>query len=690
MSLFPRDTDNLDYRGSLVDQNIIEPMDPDDTPVQESVKFVERFKRESEQSDIRQAAVTLWEQADNMIEGKHWSGANTSKRRNNWKAKLTINRIFGVQEKAVSLLVEMLPEMEILPRDPASVVPAEMMDNFFRHEWDRRSWGTTLAMIADKANAQRTAFIKTYWDAHGDGGRGTVRLEPMSNYRLFFHSGTLIRDGKVRTKGVVHSFDMTRNEVISKYGVDPEGSINQMQGRREPINGASPALNLMTKNEMGVGETTYIGGSTPFNDAQDSPNVQKQKDTYEVLECWYMDDARVETPEFDGSTRPITPLLYPHGRVITTCNRRLLFDGPNPLRFFPFVALSTKMDLDRIFGPSMINQITEPQQDLNKRRSQFADHAALTANPMGLASGGSGLDADKMKANPGEIHMTFDMDGFKWIAPPELGREVSESVAMDIQDIEHISGMEELLQGQEPNRIESGIGIEKVQNAARTRSNLRSMFFDAGLRACAENVISMFLDFVKQPRQFRFLNIRALEQQFGMFDPQTMVLPHRQSRKAELEQQVFQIQSDMMMSEPAPDLIASANARIQSLREEIEAVDRLPASDLVSFDIRIMSGTRSLTQSAKTALTFQAFESQAISRYTLLKELKYPDYQNAYLLKMQEEQQAAESQAQAEQMAFEREVELERIKFENERELLMIKEAAEIKKIEAQPDKEGS
>lgn len=689
MRLFPR-AENLDYRGSLVDSNVIEPMDPDDTPIAESVKFVERFKRESEQSDIRQAAVKYWEQSDNMIEGKQWGNATNRRQGRNWKANLTINRTFGVQEKAVSLLVEMLPEMEILPRDPASVVPAEMMDNFFRHEWERHQWGTTLAMIADKATSQRTTFVKTYWDAHGDGGRGSIQIEPVSNYRLFFHPGTLIRDGKVRTKGVVHSFDMSRNEIISKYGVDPEGPVTQMQGRRNPANGASPALNLMTKNEMGIGETTYIGGASPFNDAQQGPNVQKRKDTYEVMECWFMDDTRVETPEFDGTTKPVAPLMYPHGRIITICNRRLLFDGPNPLKFFPFVALSTKMDLERIFGPSMINQIAEVQQELNKRRSQVADHSALTANPMGLASGGSGLDVNKMKANPGEIHMTFDMDGFKWVPPPELGREVFESIVMANQDIENISGMEELLMGQEPHRIESGIGIEKVQNAGRTRSNLRSLFFDAGLRTVAENVISMFLDFVKQPRQFRFLNIRALEQQFGMFDPTTMVLPHRASRKAELEQEIFQIQSDMMMSMPTSALIASANARIQHLRQEIQAVDQMPASDLVSFDVRIMTGTRSLTQSAKTALTFQAYEAGAIGRYTLLKELKYPDFQNAYLLKMQEEQQAAQSQVEAEQLAFEREIELERIKFENERELLMIKEAAEIKKLQAKPRRDSS
>ena len=482
--LFPR-PENLDLRGTMVDQQLIEPQDPDDTSVMEAVKLVERFKRESENSDIRQAAMRFWEQADNMIEGNHWNetGGNR-KRRRTWKANLTINRTFGVQEKAVSLLVEMLPEIEITPRDPASVIPAEMMDNYFRHEWETKGWGTTLAMIADKATAHRTSFVKTYWDKHGDAGRGAPVIEPLSNYRLFLHDGAVIREGRLQTKYAIHSFDMTRNEIISKYGVDPEGALTQMQGMRRPgmrrpDTSKSGAAGLRTKNEMGIGETTYIGGSGSTTQPKESPNVQRRRNTYEVLECWFMDDTRTQTAEFN-SPGGISPLLYPNGRIITVCNRRLLHDGANPLKFFPFVALSTKMDLERLFGPSMINQIAEPQQELNKRRSQFADHAAKASNPIGLASGSSGLDVNKLKGNPGAIEMTFDMDGFKWIPPPELGKEVFDCIAMANEDIENISGMEELLLGQQPHTVESGIGIEKVQNAGRTRSNLRSMFFDAG------------------------------------------------------------------------------------------------------------------------------------------------------------------------------------------------------------------
>ena len=137
----------------------------------------------------------------------------------------------------------------------------------------------------------------------------------------------------------------------------------------------------------------------------------------------------------------------------------------------------------------------------------------------------------------------------------------------------------------------------------------------------------------------------------------------------------------MLRSDLDPQLIQASQGRIMQLRQEIREVNELPASDLVSLDIRIMTGTRSLTQSAKTALAFQLYEADVISSYTLMKDLKYPDFQNAYLLHRQEQQQAAQAQAEAEQLAFEREKELERIKFEYERELLFIKESAEITKL---------
>lgn len=656
MPLFPRRENPLEARDHLVDSNLLEPESPDDTPVDRAVKLVYKFKRESERSAVRKKAEDYWEQADRLIDGDHWKGLS----REDWQAKLTINKIYGVHEKSISLMVEGIPELEIAARDAASVELSEILDNYFRYEWDTNNWALTIAMVLDKAVAHRIGWVKVYWDAHGDAGRGRVKLEPVSNYDLFIHDGAVIRDGKVMSKYMVHKFDMSRNEILSKYNVDVEGRESIGYGSRRGNPDAN--FSLQYQNELGMGETTHIGSMGYFNESRRSPNVAPRKDTYEVLECWYMDDSRVETAEYDPRGLRVPSLLYPHGRIVTVGNQRLLYDGPNPFRFTPFVPFATKLDMERMFGPSVINQIASPQDELNKRRSQIADHATLCSNPVGLVTAASGLDPDVVRTQPGAVHMSYDLDGFKWIDPPSLAPEVINGAALADDDIDDISGMHEIHRGEEPNNLRSGTAVQKVREEGRTRPNLWGMFADGGFRTVTHHVISLFLDFVPDSRQFQFLNSRSMEMEYGLFNPQEMVIPNRRNIIAELQQQIMQLEADLRSFPPQDprfvEFFQGTQAAIANLQQEIFVVESLPASELVSYDVRVSTGTRALTQAGKAALATQYYELGTVTGYTMMQSARFPNYHKAWQLKQEENRRAAEAAEQAAQNEHNRQIEL--------------------------------
>ena len=68
---------------------------------------------------------------------------------------------------------------------------------YVSHEWERNNWLSVFGIALKQMVSHSTSFLKIFWDIHGDGGRGTVKVEAVSNYDLFNDEGAMIRDGKL-------------------------------------------------------------------------------------------------------------------------------------------------------------------------------------------------------------------------------------------------------------------------------------------------------------------------------------------------------------------------------------------------------------------------------------------------------------------------------------------------------------
>lgn len=653
---------------------------PDTTPENQLVEMVYRFKRESEQSEKRREARNWWEESDRLIRGEHWHGLDKFKA--DWQQKLIINKVYPIWEKAVSMQVEGLPHLEIVPRMPHHDTFSEEVDNFVRYEWDRNGWTAVIASVLKKVVPHTVGFIKVYWDRHGDGGRGCVKLEPISNYDLFLPENATIRDGKLVAKTRIHRFHMTRAEILSAYQRDPEGEYDDAMAGRHNLaqnNAQRPPMNkpgmssLQTDNELNIGTSYYPGtggGVSGMSGEARSDSAPVRKDGYEVLECHYYDDTRVEYPNFDDALAVEPELKYPHGRIITVANGRLLLDIPNPLSFDPLVPLSDDPDMDSIYNPSVINQLQQPQMELNKLRSQVCDHNELCANPIMAIDSNANLTQDTVTNQPGQRIVVRFMPngnpGVVWIEPPRMSSEVFTGIGMAEQDMDEISGHHEVNRGEEPSDRASGIAIQALQSEGRTRANLRGMFLDEGIKTIVRNVISCYVDFVTEDRKFKFRDPSSLDMQWGSFDPQAQIMPARELELLPFREQIQDLQGELINAEmvggATPDIVQDIDSKIKMLEERIRLIQEMPGHEFVQFDIAIQTGTRNLTQQAQSAMAIQLFELGILPRQTVLQSLDWPGWQKALMLKMQEEEAVAKAQAEAETLAFERELALEREK----------------------------
>lgn len=663
----------LESRRVLASRGSIHRDNPDDTPKSEAVDLIRRFKRESEDSELRTKAMRWWQECDRFLEGDQWD-EDIVKHLAPWQAQLTINKLHKVREKWASLLMKSIPKVEFLPRDAANTLIADAIDGFFAHEWERNGWATTIGIVLKQAIAHGIGWVKIYWDVHGDGGRGVVKIEPVSNYDLFLDDGAVIRDGKLECKYAIHRFEMTRNKILSVYEDDPGGALkSDAEAMEEYADGSvrnEPPKSRILRylDDLNVGESTRGSGGVGGDDMTERhPEHAVRKEVYTVNECLYFDDSRIEGPEVDAAEGEIPPLKYPNGRIMTECNGTLLYDDANRLGFNMYVPLCLSPDIERIYNPSLIYHCISPQKELNKRRSQIADHASMAANPVLVISQASQIDQDFIPY-PGAVIVTMDEQspngGVWWLEPPPLAPEVVQSSSASDRDIDVISAIEDVAWGRETNQLESGVALDHLQGASETIPNMYTMFIDDGFKTICRNVASCYLDFVSEERKYRFLDTRKLEMAHGSFNPSELLLPSREDAIAVIQEEigVFLQQIDdaetTLPPEEVEEIVPYIAAEIQAREAQIDQIWQMPASDLVSFDVMLQTGTRDLTKVAVQSMAAQILELGGITLPTYMEMVSFPNWLQAYNLKQQELQAEAEAEAEAieEQVALQREI----------------------------------
>lgn len=681
----------LESRQYLASMGSTDRNNPDDTPLDEAVQLIRKFKQDSEQSELRVKAMRWWKKCDRFVEGDQWS-EEVAKQLKPWQAKLVINKLYKIREKWTSLLLANIPKAEFIPRDPAHVLAAEALDGYFEHEWERNKWTTTIGVVLKQAITHGIGWLKIYWDIHGDSGRGTVRLEPVSNYDLFLDESAVIRDGKLVCKSAVHQFELTRNQILSIYEEDPGGQIPSSADQVIAQRGKKKTQFETYVDDLNIGESVRgrAGGTSGAGKTEAHPDRAQKKDTYTVNECLYFDDSRVEGPEVDNAVGDIPPLKYPTGRIMTEANGVLLYDEPNELGFNMYVPFCLSPDIERIYNPSLIYHCISPQEELNKRRSQIADHASMTANPVLVIKQTANVDQNFVP-HPGATVVSMDTTapdgGLYYLQAPPMSPEVVQSTVMSDQTINEVSGLEEIQRSTMPNDLESGVGLDLLQQASETVPRMYTMFLDDSVRTTCENIASLFLDFTKSERKYRFLDTRALEMGFASFNPNEILLPSReqavevvQQEIAIFEGQIQQAHLEMTEAELVQFLPYVAQ-EIANREREIEWIWNLPASDLISFDVRLKVGTREMTKLSQQSLSLQMHEIDAITTPRLMQDLEYHNWLMAWQEKQQELQERAEVEAQMmeEQIEIEREIDEDEheqdLEIEREKGRVRIKEA---------------
>lgn len=162
-----------------------------------------------------------------------------------------------------------------------------------------------------------------------------------------------------------------------------------------------------------------------------------EEDQYVHLMIWtkYRDggEKKLRLVEMSGDgviLRDTKKALHEHNKKRELEDEQEIFEGKRknkrePLRLFPNdkypYFLTPDMHRENtIWGKGSAELMLGISDQIDDLDDNLLRNARLTGNPMGLASNSSGIDVSKVTNEPGQIIPTNDINGFKWVIPPQI------------------------------------------------------------------------------------------------------------------------------------------------------------------------------------------------------------------------------------------------------------------------------
>lgn len=159
--------------------------------------------------------------------------------------------------------------------------------------------------------------------------------------------------------------------------------------------------------------------------------------------------------------------------VITMTATGTFLEEPRPLDECyggkPIVIHRDYEQTDRYWSTGELDHIIPIQRGVNSRKNLLRRALELMANPPVVTHDDSGLRADLGPVKAGEVFRIRRGTDMKWMDFRGPGMDQFQMLMVDSRDIDSVSGVQDVTQGQRPAGIEAASAIRSLQAAAATR-----------------------------------------------------------------------------------------------------------------------------------------------------------------------------------------------------------------------------
>lgn len=478
------------------------------------IRFVKKLMDEAVQD--RSQYTSNWTRYWNFYESRQWPT-----KRIQWRAYLVINYIFANIENIVAVMTDNRPKINLLPADKAQTEYVEILQALLDMIWRRRN------VLFQVQNALRNAmifgvgFLKVYWDADLDDGKGDVNVSAPDPTTIYVDPGA-------------SDFDDAEWVLWADYVSLDHIKRNYPAKGRYVRPGAAPALNWKEERRLAQGsgnplhdnvefispgfDRLEVAGNTEYSTPPVKSGAHKQPNRVLLTEAWFRDDETFVTEEKikvidpdDGTvrfeTREVENIKYPDGRLVTIAGNVVLQDIPSPYRHgkWPFVKIVDNCRPNTFYGRGEVELLEDLQKELNKRRSQVLDYANLLGNGVWIIDHDSGVNPDMITNRPGLIITKMGGREVRREKAPEIPQYLVDLQERTVRDMQNITGIHDTLGGVIPKGIRTGAGMIEAQDIASTRLRLKVRNLEHSLIQMGRLMIYLIQQYYNPARVVRIL-----------------------------------------------------------------------------------------------------------------------------------------------------------------------------------------
>ena len=160
---------------------------------------------------------------------------------------------------------------------------------------------------------------------------------------------------------------------------------------------------------------------------------------------------------------------HPEGRRAVWAKDKILFEGPNPYHHLPFVMFPGIPVPGRFWPTSVVEQLRNPQTELNKIRSQILESAQRTGNPAFMASRQANISYSGVPGERVDYDDTVPNAKPEYLQAPPMPQYVLQQQERIESAMQDVSGQHEVSNAQVPAGVKAASAINLLQEADDTR-----------------------------------------------------------------------------------------------------------------------------------------------------------------------------------------------------------------------------
>jgi hypothetical protein len=381
------------------------------------------------------------------------------------RVTLTDNRIIGIVRTELAKMTKQKPAWQVIPTtaQDEDLQSALMGEKILEYLWRHLHMRDKLIDVLLWSRITGSGFWKVLWDSQqgqkvnvlADGeGKPVMHAEtgaPMRPGEVTDEQGQLPEglQSKVIATGDVHietvaPFEFLSDPIATRLD-EAEWCIQENVKSQEYVNQHYGVI-LPTDTDIAPGPTEarmfpsyQMGGTSNYKGIK-------------LHEYWCKPNK-----------------THPEGRRAVWAKDKMLYEGPNPYKHLPYLMFTGIPIPGRFWPTSVVEQLRNPQTELNKTRSQILENAQRTGNPALLASRQANINYSGVPGERVDFDDTVPNAIPSYLQPPPMPAYVlqqQEKIEAAMQDI---SGQHEVSSAQVPAGVTAASAINLLQEADDTR-----------------------------------------------------------------------------------------------------------------------------------------------------------------------------------------------------------------------------